>query len=132
MILLELGDEPFDDTIVEVVAAQVCITVRRLDLEHALAQFEDGDIVCATSQVEDRDRLFGLLLQAVRQRCRCRFVENSQHLEPRYLARILRRLTLTVVEVGRYRDHGLRHRLPEIVLGGLLHLLEHHRRNLGR
>ena len=38
LVLLELGQQPVDDALVEVVAAQVRVAVGRLDLEHALAR----------------------------------------------------------------------------------------------
>src|SRR5262249_16130764 len=48
------------------------------------------------------------------------------------LAGVLGGLPLAVVEVGRHRDDGLADLLTEVVLGGLLHLLEDERRDLGR
>src|SRR5262249_26843466 len=48
------------------------------------------------------------------------------------LAGVLGGLALAVVEVGRDRDDGFDDLLAEMVLGGLLHLLEDERRDLGR
>ena len=45
---------------------------------------------------------------------------------------ILRRLTLTVIKVGRHRNNGLRHGLAKIILSGLLHLAKHFSGNLLR
>src|ERR687894_1630442 len=57
--LLELRDEPLDDLGVKVIAAEVVVAARRLDLENTLAKLEDRDVERPTAEVEDED---GLLL----------------------------------------------------------------------
>src|SRR5262249_9793222 len=47
-------------------------------------------------------------------------------------ARVLGRLTLAIVEVGRDRDHGFADLFTEIVFRGLPHLLKNEGGNLGR
>ena len=68
LVALELGQQPLDDALVEVVAAQVGVAVGGLDLEHAVAQLEDRDVECAAAQVVDRDLLVVGAIQAVGQR----------------------------------------------------------------
>src|SRR5690606_23530924 len=132
LVLLELLDQPVDDLLVEVIAAQVRVAVRRLDLKDAIAQLEDRDVERAAAQVVDRDDLVLRLVQAVGQRGRRRLVDDPQHLETRDPARVLRRLPLRVVEVRRDRDDRLRDLVAQVVLRRLLHLLEHHRGDLRR
>jgi hypothetical protein len=85
LVLAELFHQPVDDPLVEVVAAQMGITVGRLDLEDALAQLQHGDVVGAAAQVVDGDLLVLLLVQPVRQRGRRRLVDDAKHLEPAIL-----------------------------------------------
>ena len=132
LVLLELGHDPIDDPLVEVVPAQVRIAVGRLDLDHALPDLEDGDVEGAAAEVVDGDGLVLLLVQAVRQRGRGGLVDDAHHLQARDLARVLGRLALRVVEVGGDGDDGLGHLLTEVVLGRLLQLLQDHGRDLGR
>ena len=62
--LLELGDHPVDDRLVEVVAAEVVVAVRRLHLEDALAELEHRHVERAAAEVEDEDRLVGASLSS--------------------------------------------------------------------
>jgi hypothetical protein len=44
LVLLELVEDPVDDALVDVVAAEMRVAVGRLDLDDALADFEDRDV----------------------------------------------------------------------------------------
>jgi hypothetical protein len=70
LVLLELADDPLDDALVQVVAAEMGVPVRGLDLDHALADLQDGDVEGPAAEVVDRDRLVLLLVEAVGQRGR--------------------------------------------------------------
>ena len=132
LVLLELGDHPVDDRLVEVVAAEVVVAVRGLHLEDALAELEDRDVERPAAEIPHEDRLVGLLLEAVGERSRGRLVDDPEDVEPGDLAGVLRRLALRVVEVGRDGDDRVGHRLAEVGLGVGLQLLEDHRGDLRR
>ena len=131
LVFLELLDQPIDDALVEVVAAEVRVAARRLHLERALAQLQDRDVERAAAEVEDGDDLLRLLVQAVGERGGGRLVDDAQHLQPGDGAGVLRRLALAVVEVGGDGDHGLRHRVAEVGLRVRLQLLQDHGGDLG-
>ena len=132
LLLLELVGHVVDDPLVEVLAAQEGVAVGRLDLEDPVAELEDGDVEGAAAEVEDGDLLVLLLVQAVGQRRGGRLVDDAQHVEAGDLAGVLGRLALGVVEVGRNGDDRVGDLLAQVVLGGLLHLLQHHGRDLRR
>ena len=132
VLLLELLDHPVHDLLVEIIAAEHRVAVRRLDFKHALAQLKNGDIERAAAEVEDEHRLILILIQTIGKCRRRRLVDDTQHLKACDLARILRRLTLAVVEVCRHRDDRLRDGLAEICLCIALELLQNHCRDLGR
>ena len=135
LVALELADDPVDDALVEVVAAQVRVAVGRLHLELARAfdvvQLEHRDVVRAAAQVEHGDLLVLLLVETVGECGGRRLVDDAQDVEAGDLAGVLRRLPLRVVEVGGDGDDRLRDRVAEVVLRRLLHLLKDHRRDLG-
>ena len=133
LVALELGDQPLDDRLVPVVAAQVVVTRGGLHLEDAVADLQDGDVEGAAAEVEDEDGLVGrLLVEPVGERGRRRLVDDPLDVEAGDLAGVLGRLALVVVEVGRNGDHGRVDGLAELGLGVRLQLLQDHRRDLGR
>ena len=137
LALFELGHQEVDDAHVEVFAAEEGVPVGRKHLELMLAldlgDLDDGDVEGAAAQIVDRDLLIAaLLVHPVGERRRGRLVDDALDLETGDPARVLGRLALRIVEVGRDRDDGLGDRVAQIVLGGLLHLLKDLRGDLRR
>ena len=132
LVALELGREPVDDRLVEVVAAEVVVARGRLDLEHAVADLQHRHVERAAAEVEDEDRLVGLLVEAVGQRRGRRLVDDALDVQARDPAGVLGRLALIVVEVGRDGDDRGVHGLAQVGLGVGLELLQDHRRDLRR
>ncbi len=130
LLLLELVGEIVDQPHVEVFAAEEGVAVGRLHLEHAVADFENGNIERAAAEVIDRDGAGLLLVEAVGERGRGRLVDDAQHLEAGDLAGVLGGLALGVVEIGRDGDDRLLDLLAEIGLRRLLHLLQDEGRDL--
>ena len=95
VLVLELLHEPVDDTMVEVITAQVRIAVGSLYLEDAVTQFEHADIVRTATAVED-DNLHILvrLIQTICQGSGCRLVDNTAYIETGNLTGFLGSLTL--------------------------------------
>ena len=127
MILFEFFDDPFDQPLVDVVTAQVRVTVRRFHFDYAFANFQDRNVIGATAKVEHRDRLVFFLIKTVSQGSRGRLVHDAHYFQARDLAGVFRRLTLRVVEVSRHGDNRFLNFLSQIILGGLFHLLKDHR-----
>ncbi|MNL18192.1 NAD-specific glutamate dehydrogenase [compost metagenome] len=130
LALLELVDQPADDPLVEVVAAQVGVARRGLDLEHAVAQLEDRHVEGAAAQVVDQDGVVVGLVLAVGERRGGRLVDDAQDLEAGDGAGVLGGLALGVVEVRGDGDDRLGHLLAQVGLGVGLELAEHHGRDL--
>ena len=128
--LLEFVGEIADEAHIEVFAAEERIAVRRLHLEHAVADLQDRNVERATAEVIDRDGAGLRLVETVGERRRGRLVDDAEHFQARDLAGVLGGLTLRVVEVGRNGDDRLIDLLPEIGFRGLLHLLKDERRDL--
>ena len=94
LIAAELIDEPLDDALVVVVAAEMRVAVGRLHFEDAVADFEDRDVERAAAQIPHENRLVALFLEAVGERRRGRLVDDAQHVEAGDLAGILGCLAL--------------------------------------
>ena len=132
LLLLEFGNQPLHNPLVEVIAAQVRVAVGGFDLDDALAHFQNRNVKGAAAKVVHGNGLVLLLVQPVSQSGRRRLVHNALHAQPGNLARILGGLPLRVVEVRRNGDHRLGDRLAQVGFGGGLQLLQNHRRNLLR
>ena len=129
----ELACEVIDKPHVEVFAAKERVAVGGLNLEDAVADFQDRNIEGAAAEVVNRDGLgLFLLVEAVGQRCRRGLVDDAQNLKPRDLARVLGCLALGVVEVSWNGDDRFLHLLAEISFGGFLHLLQNEGGDLRR
>ena len=101
VFLLELVDDPVDDALVDVVAAQVGVAVGGLHFDHAVADFEDRDIERAAAEIVDGDGFVLLLVETVGQRGRRRLVDDAHDFQAGDLAGVLGGLALRVVEVRR-------------------------------
>ena len=131
MLRLESLCHIVDKNMVEVIASEVSVAIGRFNLEYAVAQLQDRDIECTTTEVVHGNlHILILLIHTVSQRSRSRLVDDTAHLQTCNLTSLLRSLTLRVGEVCRNGDNSLCYLLTEIVLGGLLHLLQDDSRDL--
>ena len=126
MLFFELLGEVVHDAHVEVFTTKERVAVRRLHLEEAVVDLQDGDVERTTAEVIDCDGLRLFLVEPVGQCGGRRFVDDAQHFKTGDLAGVLGGLTLGVVEIGRNRDDGLFDLLAKIGFGGFLHLLKNH------
>ena len=133
VLLLDHLDEVLHDALVEVLAAQMRVAVRREHLEDAVVDREERDVEGAATKVKDQDVLLALLLvHAVGDGRRGGLVDDALHRHAADRARVLRRLALRVVEVGRHRDDGVLHLAAQEGLGRGPHLREDHGADLLR
>ena len=85
--LLEVVEQPVHDLLVEVLAAEVRVAGRGLDLEDPVAELQDRDVERAAAEVVDGDGLAALAVEAVRERRGRRLVDDAQDLEARRCGR---------------------------------------------
>src|SRR5580704_2916251 len=57
LIFFELRDEPVDDALILVVAAEMRVAVGGLDFEDSIADFKDGDVERAAAEIPDENGL---------------------------------------------------------------------------
>ena len=131
VLVLDFADEPVDDLLIPIVAAQVVVAVGGLHLNGGeaviiLADLQQGHIEGATTEVEDQNGfIFLTLFEAISQCSRGRLVDDTQHVQACDGAGVLSGLTLSVVEVCRAGDHSVGDRLAEVGFGIALQLHQH-------
>ena len=122
---LEAFGEVLENALVHVGAAELGIAAGGLDLEHALAEFHDGDVERAAAQVDHHDAQFlPQPVEAVGQRGGGGLVDQTHHFQAGDAAGILGGGALVVVEIGRHRHHRLFHRLAQERFGVALDFLQ--------
>ena len=96
-------------------------------LKYASVDREQRDIKRTTAQiVHDNLRFALLLVQTVGDSGGGGLVHNAEHLETSNRTSVLSGSALSVVEVCRHSDDGVRDLVAKVCLSGLLHLLKHH------
>ena len=100
-LVLELLHQPVDNALVDVVAAQVGVAVGGLHFDHAVADFQNGNVERAAAEIVHRDGFVLLLVEPVGQRRRRGLINDAHHFQARDLARVLGGLALRIVEIGR-------------------------------
>jgi hypothetical protein len=91
-----------DETVVEVLTAQMCVTGGGLDLENAFLDGQERHIDCTSAQVKDENIAFAndLLVQAISNSSCCGLVDDTKDIQARNGTSVFCGLTLGVVAVG--------------------------------
>jgi hypothetical protein len=117
------------DDQIEVVAAEVGVTVGGLDLEDAVAELQDRDVEGAATEVVDDDFFFGFLVEAVGEGGGGGLVDDALDLEAGDFAGVFGGLSLGVVEVGGHGDDGFGDGAAQEFLGVGFEFAEDHGRD---
>ena len=131
-LVLEVLNHVVRDSLVEVITAQTVVSVRRKNLDHAVADLDDGDIERAAAEVIDHDLLLFFIVKAVGKRSSGRLIDDTLDIQSGNLTGILGCLSLRIVEVGRAGDYRFRNLLTEVSFRIRLQLLQDHSRDLLR
>ena len=126
MLVPELLKQPADDTLIEVVAAQMIVAGRGQDLNRIAVDIQNTDVEGASAQIVDHD-LTGLpFVKPVGKGGGGRFVNDSQDIQPGNEPRVLGGLTLGIREIGRHGNDRVGDGFPDIVFRVRLELLQDH------
>ena len=106
---LKRGYEVLHDELVKTLGAQLCVTVRRRDLEHTVVECEQADVESATTQLVDQDVLPGLLIHAVGERRCSRLADGPEDNQASAGASSLGGSPVLILEVCRHRGDNMLH-----------------------
>ena len=122
MLFFELGNQPVDDALVDVIAAQVGVAVGRDNLNDFLAYFQDRDVKGSATKVVHRNQVVFAFVESIRQSCSGWLVDDALYIQTGDATGVLGCLTLGIVEVSRNGDDGFGHFFAQILFGGALQL----------
>src|SRR5687768_11372598 len=127
MFRLKSGEEPVDYPLIEIFTAEKRIARRREYFKHSVVYFEDRDIERTAAEIVDGNFFTLVFAEPIRERRRCRLVNDSLDLETGNLSCITSRLALHIVEVRRHRDDRLRDPVTEKLFSREFQSLENDR-----
>ena len=131
-VLAEFVDQPLDDALVDVVAAEVSVAIGGLNLDDAFADFQNRNVEGAAAEVIDGNHFVLAFVEAVGKGGSRRLVDDALDVEAGNFASVLGSLALRVVKVRRHSDDRLGDFFAEIVFRRLLQLLQNERGNFLR
>ena len=129
---LEFINHPVHDFLIEVIAAQMSITIGCFYFKYTVANVQNGYVEGAAAKVIYHDGVVIGFINAVCQRCSSRLVDDTQNLKACNLASIFSSLTLAVVEVCRNSNNCLGYFFTQISFCVSLQLLQNHCGNFFR
>ena len=127
LLFLVQRDEVLHDSLIKVLATEMGVPVGGHHLEHAVVDGQQRDIESTAAKIKDQHVLLTVfLVHTVGNGGGCRLIDDPHDDEASTGSGVLGGLSLSVVEVGRDSDDGMGHLLPQVGLGGLLHLDQDH------
>ena len=121
LVLLFKGiGKPVDDALIEIVAAELRVAVRRLDVKNSIGDAQQGDVKGASTKVEDQDPFDGAAIKSVGQSCCGGLVEDALHRDARQASGVAGGLALRIIEIGGHGHHRRLHRFTQ-VSGRVIH-----------
>src|SRR5262249_20588195 len=131
-IFLKFVNYPVHDAGIPIVTAEVGVAVGCFYFEDTVANFQNGNVKGAAAQVVDRNLFVLLLVQAVGQGSSGRLINDAQDFQARDFSRVLGRVALRIVEVGRNGNDSLGDFLAQFRFRVALQFRQNHRGNFRR
>lgn len=114
--------------VVKVLSTEMSISCSCLDLENTSVESKKRNIKSSSSKIEDQhiSLSFCLLVKTVCNRCSCRLINNSQHIESWNYSRIFSGLSLTIIKIGWNSNDCVFNCLSKVGLSGFFHFGKDH------
>ena len=104
MLSLKGISDPVHDPLIKIIAAQLCIPIGGLDVEHSVRNPEQRHIECATTKIKHKNATNGTAIEAIGQGGSSGFIENALNGDAGQTTGVAGGLALGVVEISRNRD----------------------------
>mmetsp|Transcript_11269 Transcript_11269/g.26113 ORF Transcript_11269/g.26113 Transcript_11269/m.26113 type:complete len:151 (-) Transcript_11269:144-596(-) len=124
---LEFLDVVLHHPLVEIFSAQVRISVCGNHFENTPVNVEESNIKSTTPKIKyENDGVLNVLVETIGNGSRRWLVDDTFHGQPSNRTGILGRLSLSIIEIGRYRNHSMVHIMAQVGFCSRLHLGQDH------
>merc|ERR1719183_1597115 len=92
ILTLEILDAEINNAIIKIFTSQVCVTSSGLNLKDTILYGQERHVESTTTHIIDQHVTLSasFLVQSICNCCRCRLVDNTQHVQPANLSSVLR------------------------------------------
>ena len=124
LVLFKFISQVIDNSQIEILSAQMGVTIGGFDLEDPLADFQNRNVEGTAAQIKNRNLSITLFFHAKGQRSRSGLIDNPLNIQSRNPSSIFCGLSLAVIKIGRNGNNRVGHCFSQITFSGFFHLFK--------
>ena len=111
---LEFFSYPINNLVVNITSTQVAVAIGRLHFYDIITYFKHRHVKGSATEIVNHNFFIFLFIKSISKRRSRRFIDDTLHIQPGNLSRILCGFSLRIVEIRRHGDHRFSNFFPEL------------------